>query len=75
VVTQAVARDGKTRLRHATPAYALRALAPSTLLQTPRLGQHTLDILAKLVACVPCYSLEAGDDLARVAACVGELVQ
>jgi hypothetical protein len=75
VITQTVARDGKTRMRSETPARALQALAPSTLLQTPGVGQRTLDILATLVASVPCYALESGDDLARVTDCVRELVR
>src|SRR5690606_32523602 len=86
VVTQAVAGRGRalfgegravraeSSLEPVSPARALAALAPSTLLQAPGAGQAALDRLAQLVASVPCHSLQAGSDLEALAALLAELV-
>jgi hypothetical protein len=46
----------------ASPAAALRALAPSTLIQAPYEDQPSLGILADLTRVVPAYHLNLGDD-------------
>jgi len=46
----------------ARPAAALRALAPSTLLQAPHEDQPSLGILGDLAREVPAYHLDLGDD-------------
>lgn len=46
----------------ASPAAALRALAPSTLLQAPHEDHPSLGILADFVRAVPAYYLNLGDD-------------
>lgn len=46
----------------ATPAQALRALAPSTLLQIPQEKQPSMGLLAQLARTVPAYHLNLGAD-------------
>lgn len=46
----------------ATPAEALRALAPSTLLQTPYEEQPSMGLLARLARAVPAFHLDLGAD-------------
>jgi hypothetical protein len=46
------------------------ALAPRTVLQLPGGRPEALRAAADLLAKVPCYALEAGTDLAGVAAAV-----
>jgi hypothetical protein len=55
-----------TRVRRASPAAALAALAPSTLLQLPGATQTTLARLAEVVRDTPCYHLDTGRDPAGV---------
>ena len=62
-----------TRVVPASAGAALRALAPSTILQVPGNGEGTLRGLARLVSSVPCFRLEVGTDPARVPAAVIEL--
>lgn len=52
------------RLSQAT---ALQALAPSSLLQMPGLGQVEFHSLAQLIRKCPCYQLEFGENLATLA--------
>ena len=49
-------------LSEATPGEALRALAPSTLLQAPHEDRPSLGILAALARAVPAYHLHLGAD-------------
>ena len=55
-----------TKLAEASPAAALRALAPSTLFQLPGAGQASFQNLARLIRQIPCYYLEAGTNLAGI---------
>ncbi|MGB0383497.1 MAG: serine kinase [Ardenticatenaceae bacterium] len=50
----------------ASPIAALKALAPSTIIQLPGAGQAAFQAMAKLVKQVPCYHLELGTELARI---------
>jgi hypothetical protein len=75
VVTQGIGVGQASSLRPVSPARALVALAPSTLLQTPGAGQSTLDLLANVVGSVPCYSLRAGSDFGALAAKLSELIR
>jgi hypothetical protein len=70
VCVQRIGSAGPTRLAEVSAARALAALAPSSLLQSPGSGQGTLDALAKLVAAVPRYELQAGRDAAELARAV-----
>jgi hypothetical protein len=68
IVVQARTHATSSVLKPTTPARALSALAPSTLLQTPGLGQCTLDFLANGVRSTPCFLLQAGSNLGEVVA-------
>ncbi len=57
-----VTGQASTVIRPATPAQALMALAPSTMMQLPDPSATTLGRLSEVVAAVPCYHLEAGRD-------------
>lgn len=52
----------ESRVNRASPADALRALAPSTLLQAPHEEGQSLGILAELARAVPAYHLHLGAD-------------
>lgn len=64
-----------TTLEPMPSSLALRALAPSTILQLPHEGQGGLQRMAALVRQVPCYQINLGRDLGQVAARIGELLQ
>ncbi len=55
-----------TRLRPASPATGLRALATSTIFQLPGAGQKELDALSQFVGGLPTYVLELGTDIAAI---------
>lgn len=54
-----------TSLRPATPADALKSLAPSTLALL-RADQRTFQKMARLVHQIPCFWLETGTDLTQI---------
>lgn len=56
----------KTRLRTASPATGLAALAPSTILQLSEAGPRDFHEIARVVKQVPCYTLELGTDVREV---------
>lgn len=56
----------QTRLRPASPAIGLRALATSTIFQLPGAGQRDLDALSQFVGGLPTYVLELGTDIAAI---------
>lgn len=58
----------------ATPAEALRALAPSTVFQLGGAGAATTRELARLVARVPAFHLHLGTDVAAVPAVLRDLL-
>lgn len=64
----------ETRSAPATPAEAMRALAPSTLLQLPGTGRRTLDRLSAVAAGVPAHHLEVGTDSPGAAETVRRLL-
>lgn len=64
-----------TTLHHSPPAAALRALAPSTLLQLAEAGQTALDVMAQLVQEVPVYKLLLGKDTERIPQVIRELLE
>ena len=61
-------------LTPATPAAALRALAPSTLFQLAGAGGAAFHMLGQLIRQVPCYYLEAGTDLGQLPGVVAALL-
>lgn len=62
-------------LRLVSPARGLRAVAPSTIVQSGFQGAPSLSVLADLVREVPCYTLELGSDTTANARTVERLVE
>ncbi len=56
------------------PSEALLELIPNVLLTQPEAVQSHLDMLARLVGTVPCYSFRLGVHLDAATACLAELV-
>jgi hypothetical protein len=65
---------GPARLRPASKAEALFALAPSSILFRPNAGAATLNKLGRLAEQVPCYWLDLGKDLTEIPALVAEVI-
>jgi hypothetical protein len=65
----------ETRLRPASAATLLLALAPSTIFQTPGAGEAEFKALGRLVQTVPTYVLEAGTDLPELARVITRLLK
>ncbi len=63
-----------TTLTPASPAEALRALAPSTLFPLTGTGPAAFQRLASLIRPVPCYYLEAGTDVRRIPGIIAALL-
>jgi len=64
-----------SRIEPVSRAEALRALAPSSMMQMPFGATHDrFRALAKLVASVPAYRLELGRDIGAIAPRVAELI-
>jgi len=74
VLVPAVTEQKETRLRRTTSVNALKALAPSSLLQVPGAGQRKFQTLAKLVKCVPCFMLELGSDITAIPAVIARVL-
>jgi hypothetical protein len=62
------------RLRPASKAEALFALAPSSILFRPNSGAATLNKLGRLAEQVPCYWLDLGTDLNEIPSRVAEVI-
>jgi hypothetical protein len=63
-----------SRIRPVSPAEALKALAPTTILMIPGQGRAGFGRLAALCSAVPCYQLELGRDLDSIPAAVNTLI-
>lgn len=63
LVAPVIAPGGASRLAPASRGTALRALAPSTILQLPGAGGTALATMTRLVRRVPSYRLHLGHDL------------
>ncbi len=66
VLLPQVTGKSDTQLRPTTGSTALRALAPSTILQLSGSGQTAFQMMSNLVKQVPCYVLELGTDVAQI---------
>jgi hypothetical protein len=62
----------RTSLRLASPAVALRALAPSTIFQLGADGS-ALQTMAELIRRVPCYQLDLGTHMAQIPPLIKQL--
>jgi hypothetical protein len=56
----------ETRLKKASPAAILTAMAPSTIFRLPRADHEYFQTLGAFVRQVPAYVLELGTDLNRI---------
>ncbi len=65
----------ETTLEPASSIEALKALAPSTLLQLPGVGKETMASLSALVRRVPAYTLNAGTHMRSIARSVEALLK
>jgi hypothetical protein len=65
----------ETTIEPSSPIAALKALAPSTLLQLPGDGRETMTQLSALVRRVPTYTLNAGTHMGGIAQGVEALLQ
>jgi hypothetical protein len=59
----------------ATPAMALSALAPSTILQRRPPERNMLSALAHLVERVPAFTLELGTEISSIPAAIRALLR
>jgi hypothetical protein len=66
VLLPRVAGRPETAAIPCTAAEALRALAPSSLLQLPGAGRSGLSAMAELAGKIPCYRLELGTELPAI---------
>lgn len=64
-----------TTLSETSPMAALRALAPSTLLQLAGAGQGALDLMATLVERVPVMTLHLGRDMEQLVDVISGLLE
>ncbi len=64
-----------TTVGKASPAQALRALAPSTLFQLPNAGAEALRSMAALVGRLPCHALNLGTDLVQIPGAIRMLLE
>jgi hypothetical protein len=73
IVLPRVTGERASRCERASPAAALRALAPTTSFHLPGYGREVFAKVSALVRSVPCYHLHAGTDLDALAATVARL--
>ncbi|BCM94376.1 hypothetical protein IAD21_06283 [Abditibacteriota bacterium] len=74
IVVPRVTHQLETRVRPASAAQALLALAPSTLFQLPGAESQKFGRLSHLVKTLPAYALESGTDWSQIPRALGELV-
>lgn len=74
ILVSRISGTRETTIEPSTPNVALRALAPSTLLQLPGDGRETMMRLSALVRHVPAYTLNAGTDMRGIAQSVEALL-
>lgn len=74
LVMPRITAGASTRVRPASKAEALFALAPSSILLRPSAGARTLDKLASLASQLQAYWLDLGSDLGGAATRIEELI-
>lgn len=75
IVVPRLTRQASSHLSPLPPAAALRAMAPSTLLQMPGQRAEGLGRLAAVVRDVPAWELRLGEVPSTAAALIGELLE
>jgi hypothetical protein len=74
ILVPQVSGNKDTAIRAASPADALRALAPSSLFLRPDSGSRAFREMANLVKAVPAYHLELGSDLEHIPLAIADLL-
>lgn len=74
VVLPRITGRSTSRLAPAPPSQALACVAPTALFQLPGFGRQALSKFSRLVRGVPCYWLDAGDDMRGVTDALDELL-
>jgi hypothetical protein len=74
IVVPSISGSADTIARPLSPAAALRALAPSTMLQVIGPDPATLGVLAAYVKRVPCYTLRLGSARARIPTAIADVL-
>jgi hypothetical protein len=69
-----VHRHAETRLTPTTVSVAMRAGAPSTLVQVIDHHDHVFSVLASVMRAVPCFVLRVGDDPIDAATALTEII-
>jgi predicted O-methyltransferase YrrM len=75
IVLPSIGTGERPTLRRTSAADALRAVAPSTLLQLPRAGRSDMDAMVALVRGTPAWRLELGSDMTAVPDLIAEVCQ
>lgn len=75
IVVPRISGQPQSRFEPASAMAALKALAPSTLLQLPGVGSQTMASLSTLVRRVPAYMLHSGTDMNGLSDCIESLLQ
>jgi len=63
-----------TAIKQVSAGTALKALAPTSLLQLPGAAQHSFKSMGTLVQQLPCYRLELGTDIKAIPAIILDLL-
>jgi hypothetical protein len=74
VLPRVTGRRG-SRIEPGSPAEALRVLVTTTSFHLPGYAREVMDKASRLVRALPCYRLEAGTDLDRIAAAVAAIAR
>jgi hypothetical protein len=71
ILVPRITGKAETQIVAASPASALRALAPSTIFQLAGAGEEEFRALSAFVRHAPCFTLELGTDLSQIADVIG----
>jgi hypothetical protein len=74
VLVPHITGETATYTHELSPAAAMRALAPSTMLQLAGAGQSAMYIMGALVRQTPCYTLELGTNLAQIPEAIAHVI-
>jgi hypothetical protein len=74
VVMPRITGERASRLAPAPASQALASVAPTVLFQLPGFGRQALSKLSRLVRGVPCYWLDAGEDVRGIAEALDDLL-
>ncbi len=75
ILVPRIAGGKTTHIKPTSPGKALKALAPSTLLQLPGAGVRAFRLMSQLVKSVPCYQLDLGTDMHEIPKVISTFLQ